>query len=126
MRSEMYLRTVTYQLGLRIKSLVPCFHKSHVENLVLLVTGIAYSRSVSLPTAAGAVPYRRIQIESRVARFERLLQCRKFDPLSTLKPVAQQVLKELSRNGRHPLTIVMDRSMINDTLNLLWVAVAYE
>jgi hypothetical protein len=122
----MYLRKVTYQLGLRIKSLVPCFHKSHVENLVLMVIGMAYSRSVSLPTAAGAVPYKRIQVESRVARFERLLACRKFDPLSVLKPVAQQVLRELSRKGRRPLTVVMDRSMINDTLNLLWVAVAYE
>ena len=122
----MYLRKVTYQLGHRIKSLVPCFHKSHVENLVLLVVGIAYGRSVSLPKAAESVPYKRIQIESRVARFERLLTCEKFDPLSTLKPVAQQVLREVSHNGRRALTVVMDRSMINDTLNLLWVAVAYE
>src|SRR5215510_14242943 len=60
----MYLRKVTYQLGLRVKSLGPCFHKSHLENLALLVIGIAYSRSVSLPKAAGAVPYKRIQVES--------------------------------------------------------------
>ena len=122
----MYLRKVTYQLGRRIKSLVPCFHKSQVENLVLLVAGIASSRSVSLPRAAESAPYKGIQIESRVARFERLLACDKFDPLSTLKPVAKQVLKEVSRHGRQALTVVMDRSMINDTLNLLWVAVAYE
>ena len=77
----MYLRKVTYQLGLRVKSLVPCFHQSHLENLVLLVIGIAYSRSVSLPKAAGAVPYNRIQVESRVQRFERLVQCEKLVPL---------------------------------------------
>jgi hypothetical protein len=89
----MYLRKVTYQLGLRVKRLVPCFHKSHLENLDLLVIGIAYSRSVSLPRAARAVPFKRIQIESRVERFERLLQCKKFVPLDALKPVAQKALK---------------------------------
>ena len=122
----MYLRTVTYQLGVRLKSLIPCFHKSHVENLVLLVTGIAYARSVSLPKAAGAVPYKRIQLESRVERFERLLQCEKLEPLSALKPTAKKVLSELSRGGRVHLKVIMDRSMLNDTLNLLFLAVAYE
>ena len=121
----MYLRKVTYQLGLRLKSLVPCFHKSHLENLVLLVIGIAYSRNVSLPKAAGAAPYRRIQIESRVQRFERLLQCEKLVPLEALKPVAQQVLKSLHRAGRGEIRAILDRSMINDTLNLLYIAVAY-
>lgn len=122
----MYLRSVTYQLGVRLKSLVPCFHKSHLENLVLLVVGIAYARSVSLPKAAGAVPYNRIQLESRVERFERLLQCEKLEPLSALKPTAKKVLWELSRGGRVHLKVVMDRSMINDTLNLLFLAVTYE
>ena len=65
----MYLRKVTYQFGVRLKSLIPRFHKAHLENLALLVIGIAYSRSVSLPKAASATPYRRIQIESRVERF---------------------------------------------------------
>jgi hypothetical protein len=121
----MYLRKVTYQLGLRLKSLVPCFHKSHLENLVLLVIGIAYSRSVSLPKVAGAVPYQRIQIESRVQRFERLLQCEKLVPLVALKPVAKQVLKNIHRRGRGEIRALMDRSMINDTVNLLYLAVAY-
>jgi Transposase DDE domain len=122
----MYLRQVTYQLGWRLKSLIPCFHKSHLENLVLLVVGIAYSRSVSLPKAAGAVPHKRIQLESRVERFERLLQCEKLEPLSALKPTARKVLRELSRGGRVQLKVIMDRSMINDTINLLFLAVAYE
>jgi hypothetical protein len=95
----MYLRKVTYQLGLRVKSLVPCFHKSHLENLVLLVIGITYSRSVSLPRAAGAVLYKRIQIESRVERFERLLQCDKFVPLDALKPIAQKFSKAFLAMG---------------------------
>jgi|SRR5581483_2450325 len=121
----MYLRKVTYQLGVRLKSLLPCFHKSHLENLVLLVIGIAYGRSVSLPKAAGAVPYQRIQIESRVQRFERLVQCEKLVPLEVLKPVAQKVLKSIHRGGRGEIRVLMDRSMINDTVNLLYLAVAY-
>src|SRR5262249_3073412 len=108
----MYLRNVTYQLGLRVKSLVPCFHKSHLENLALLVIGIAYSRSVSLPKAAGAVPYKRIQIESRVERFERLVQCEKLVPLDALKPVAKKVLKSLHRGGRREIRAAMDRTEV--------------
>src|SRR5262245_8753886 len=95
----MYLRKVTYQLGLRVKSLAPCFPQSHLENLALLVIGIAYSRSVSLPKAAGAVPDNRIQLESRVQRFERLAQCEKLVPLDALKPVAKKVLKSLPLAG---------------------------
>lgn len=121
----MYLRKVTYQLGVRLKSLIPCFHKSHLENLVLLVIGIAYSRSVNLPRAATAVPYKRIQVESRVQRFERLLQCEKLVPLEALKPVAKQILKDIHRNGKGEIYVAMDRSMINDTINLLHVTVCY-
>lgn len=121
----MYLRKVTYQLGLRVKRLVPRFHKSHLENLVLLVIGIAYSRSVSLPKAAGAVPYKRIQIESRVQRFERLVQCEKLVPLNALKPTAKKVLKSIHRYGRGEIRALVDRTMINDTINLLYITVAY-
>lgn len=122
----MYLREVTYHFKQRIKRLVAPFHKSHVENLAMLAIGIAYSRNVALPRAAGAVPFRDIQVESRVARFERLLQCKKFDVLQTLQPLARSVLSHLSREQGSRLTIILDRSMINDTLNLLWVGVAYE
>lgn len=121
----MYLRKVTYQLGLRLKSLVPCFHKSHLENLVLLVIGIAYSRSVCLPKAAEQAPYNRIQIESRVQRFERLVQCEKLVPLDALKPTAKKVLKSIHRHGRGEIRALVDRTMINDTVNLLYVTVAY-
>jgi hypothetical protein len=122
----MYLRTVTSQLGVRLKSLIPCFHKSQLENLVLLLVGIAYGRSVSLPKAAESVPYKRIQVESRVQRFERLLQCEKLIPLDALKPAAQKVLKSLSRNGRSEIYAALDRTMINDTINLLFITVCYE
>jgi hypothetical protein len=71
-----------------------------LDNLVLLVIGIAYSRSVNLPKAATAVPYKKIQVESRVQRFERLLQCDKFVPLVALKPVARKILKDFYRQ-RH-------------------------
>lgn len=121
----MYLRKVTYQLGVRLKSLVPCFHKSHLDNLVLLVIGIAYSRSVNLPKAATAVPYKKIQVESRVQRFERLLQCDKFVPLAALKPVARKILKDFYRQGKGTIEVAMDRSMINDTLNLLHLTVCF-
>ena len=82
----MCLRKITYQLGLRVKSLVPRFHRSHLENLALLVIGIACSRRVSLPRAAGAAPYKRVQVESRIERFERLLQCEELVPLDALNP----------------------------------------
>jgi hypothetical protein len=71
------------------------------------------------------VPYKRIQIESRVERFERLLQCEKLLPLDALKPTARKVLKSLHRNGRGEIRAAMDRTMINDTINLLFITVAY-
>jgi len=120
-----YLRKVAYQLGVRVQSLVPCFHKSHLKNLALLVVGIAYSKSVSLPKVASAVPYKRIQIESRVERFERLLQCEKLIPLDALKPVARKVLKSIYRNGRGEIRAAMDRTMINDRINLLFITATY-
>ncbi|MCA1605162.1 MAG: IS4 family transposase [Acidobacteria bacterium] len=86
---------------------------------------MAYSKSVNLPHAAGAVFVHGIQLESRVERFERLLQCQKFVPLEVLTPIATTVLRQVSRSGKEPLMILMDRSMINDTANLLWVSVAY-
>ena len=120
----MYLRNVIYQLGTRLKSLLPCFHKSHHENLIWLVVGMVYARRVSLPAAAGKAPGKRIQREARVQRFERLLQCPKFVPLEVLRPVVTKVLRAQHRR-KQPLVILMDRSMINDTLNLLHVALAY-
>jgi hypothetical protein len=121
----MYLRKVKYQLEARVRSLVPCFHQSHLRNLALLVVGIAYSRSVSLVKAAGKAPCNGIQVEARVERFERLLQCEKLQPLEALKPVATRVLKEVSRGGRVRIVVPMDRTMINDTINLLFLSVAY-
>jgi hypothetical protein len=41
-----------------------------------------------------------------------------------MQPVATQVLKHLSRSGE-PLMILMDRTMINDGLNLLYVSVGF-
>lgn len=120
----MYRRNVIYQLGTRLKSLLPCFHKAHHENLIWLVVGIVYARRVNLPAAAGQAPGKKIQRESRVQRFERLLQCPKFVPLEVLRPVVTKVLRAQHRR-QPPLVILMDRSMINDRLNLLHVALAY-
>lgn len=119
----MYLRNVIYQLGTRLKSLLPCFHKSHHENLSGLVVGMVYARRVSLPAAAGKAPGKRIQREARVQRFERLLQGPKFVPLEVLRPVVTKVLRAQHRR-QQPLVILLDRSMINDTLKLLHVALA--
>lgn len=119
----MRLREIKYQMSVRLKSLLPVFHKSHYENLVSMVVGMVYSRSVALPRVAAHAPVNQIQLESRVERFERLLRCAKVEPLAVLKPVATQVLRYLSRRG--PLMILMDRTMINDTLNLLYVAVSF-
>lgn len=57
-------------------------------------------------------------------RFERLLRCGKFVPLQVLKPITTRVLRSVGCH-HEPLMILMDRSMINDTLNLLHVSVAF-
>ncbi len=121
----MYLRAVTYQMQNQIESLIPCFHKSHRRNLALMVVGMAYQKSVQLPHIATSVYVNGIELESRVERFERLLQCEKFEALEVLRPIATKVLRQLSTGRAVELMILMDRSMINDGLNLLWVAVAY-
>jgi len=63
---------------------------------------------------------------SRVrGRFERVLKCQKLVPLEALRPIAKRVLETLSKSSNQPLMILMDRSMINDTLNLLWISVGF-
>lgn len=87
-----------------------------------MVVGMAYSQSMSLPKRAEVAPVKKIPVGSRVERFERLLRCAKPVPLEVLKPVARMVVTHLSRQGRL-LMILVDRTMINDTLNLLSGAV---
>jgi len=120
----MQLRTVRYQMQVRLKSLLPCFHKSHVANLAAMVVGITSARSVSLPQVAQHTPFGSIQVESRVERFERMLACPKLIPLVVLTPVARRVLKWASGKFER-LVIVMDRSMIGDRINLLHIALAF-
>lgn len=119
----MYLRKVIYQTQTQIESLIPCFHKSHRRNLALMVVGMCYARSVNLPQMASFAKPANIQLEARVQRFERLLKSEKLVPLDVLKPVAKKVLAGLSKT--QPLMILMDRSMINDTLNLLWLSIGF-
>lgn len=119
----MYLRKVIYQTQTQIESLIPCFHKSHRRNLALMVVGMVYARSVNLPQIAGFAKPANIQLEARVQRFERLLKSEKLVSLEALKPIARRVLASLSKS--QPLMILMDRSMINDTLNLLWISVGF-
>lgn len=119
----MYLRNVIYQTQTQIESLIPCFHKSHRRNLALMVVGMCYARSVNLPQIASFAKPASIQLEARVQRFERLLKCKKLVPLEALQPIARRVLASLSKS--QPVMIRMDRSMINDTLNLLWIAVGF-
>lgn len=117
----MYLQNVIYQTQAQIESLIPCFHKSHRRNLALMVVGMCYARSVNLPQIASFAKPAAIQLESRVQRFERLLKCEKLVPLEALKPIARLVLASLAKS--QPLMILMDRSWIFDTLNLLWISV---
>jgi len=58
-----------------VKSLVQRLHKSRLQNLAIRVVRIANSESASLPKATRVALYNRLQIESHVERFERLLQC---------------------------------------------------
>jgi len=53
------------------------------------------------------------------------LKCPKLVPLEALKPIAKRVLATFSKSSNQPLMILMDWSMINDTLNLLWMSVGF-
>lgn len=121
----MYLRKVIYQMQLQIESRIPCFHRSQRRNLASMVVGMVYARSVNLPQIASFAKPSSIQLEARVQRFERVLKCRKLIPLEVLKPISKAVLQSLSRFSKEPLMILMDRSMINDHLNLLWISVGF-
>ena len=57
----MYLRKVAYQLGVRVKSLLPRFHKSHLRNLALSLVKIPiFSKLGSL--------HKRTRLKSGVGR----------------------------------------------------------
>jgi len=90
-----------------------------------MVVGMVYGKSVNLPQIASYAKPADIQLEARVQRFERVLKCRKLVPLEILKPIARRVLETLSQSSKEGLMILMDRSMINDTLNLLWISVGF-
>lgn len=114
-------RTV-YQMERRLRSFLPVFHQSHIRNLSSLVVGMVSAQAVTLPKVAAWVSGGKRSLESQVERFERLLRCPKFVPLDVLKPMARRILSWLARRGQ-PLELILDRSFINDTLNLLHVAV---
>jgi hypothetical protein len=80
----MYPRKVAYRLGLRVKSLVLPFHKSRLGNLALLVVGIAYSRSVSLPKAClgCALQFEAVSHPPQVLVADVALRCRWRGPKS--------------------------------------------
>lgn len=122
----MYLRKVIYQMQVQIESLIPCFHLSQRRNLALLVVGMVYARSVNLPPIANPIKFGKTQLEARVQGFERVLKCPKLVRLEALKPIACQVLSSLSKTSKESLRLVMDRSMINDTVNLLGISEAFE
>ena len=44
----MRLRVVGYQVQVRLRTLLPCFHKAHIENLALMVVGVVFAQSFSL------------------------------------------------------------------------------
>ena len=64
----MRLRVVGYQVQVRLRTLLPCFHKAHIENLALMVVGMVFAQSVSLPAVARYMPPNSIHIEGRVQR----------------------------------------------------------
>jgi len=91
-----------------------------------MVVGMVYAKSVNLPQIASYAKPAEIQLESRVQRFERVLKCPKLVPLEALKPISRRVLETVWKSKNEPLMILMDRSMINDTLNLLWISVGFQ
>jgi hypothetical protein len=118
----MPVANTVYQMEQRLRSFLPVFHQSHVKNLAALVVGMVSARAVTLPKVAAWVSGGKRSLESQVERFERLLRNSKFVPLDVLKPMAGRILSWLVRRGQ-PLELILDRSFINDTLNLLHVAV---
>jgi len=90
-----------------------------------MVVGMVYAKSVNLPQIASYAKPADTQLEARVQRLERVLKCRKLVPLEILKPISKRVLATLSKSSNKPLMILMDRSMINDTLNLLSISVGF-
>jgi hypothetical protein len=120
----MRLRVIGYQMHARLRNIVPCFHKSHVTNLSLMVVGMVFAQSVSLPAVARYIPLSSIQIEGRVQRLERLLTCPKLCALDVLEPVVRRLLAWLAKRQSR-LVIVMDRSLIRNDFNFLYVAVAF-
>lgn len=119
----MRLLKLRYQILGKLQTLSTGLHKPALNNLAYLVTGIAAGQTVRLPQVARHLPLRRLQIASRVERLERVLQAKSFVPMRLLAPVAAVVLRQLARRG--PLVIAMDRSFVNHTINLLYVAVAF-
>ena len=103
----MYLPTVQYQMHYQIESRLPRFHKSHRKNLVLMVVGMAYQKSVQLPQIAQGVCVGKTQIEGRVQRFERVVQCPKLEVLEALQPTATKVLQQVSRGGKRRMVLVL-------------------
>jgi hypothetical protein len=92
-----------------------------------MVVGMCYARSVNLPQIASFAKPANIQLEARVQRFERVVQCPKLVPLEVLTPISKRVLETLWKSEQEKsLMILMDRSMINDTLNLLWISVGFQ
>ena len=45
----MRLRVIGYQVQVRLRTLLPCFHKAHIENLALMVVGMVFAQSFSFP-----------------------------------------------------------------------------
>jgi hypothetical protein len=91
-----------------------------------MVVGMVYAKSVNLPQIASYAKPADIQLESRVQRFERVLKCKKLVPLEALRPISKRVLETVCKSSNQEgLMILMDRSMINDTLNLLWISVGF-
>ena len=120
----MYRRETIARMQVKLQEIIPVFHKTQHRNLTMMVIGIVMAKSVQLTKIAPEVAIDHISNEAYVQRFERLVACEKFDVMKVMKAIATRILKYISR-WQEPLVLVMDRSMINDTLNLLHVAVAF-
>ena len=120
----MYRRETITQMQANVQGIIPVFHKTQHRNLTMMVIGIVMAKSVQLTKIAPEVAIDRISHEAYVQRFERLMACEKFDVREVMKAIATRVLQYITR-WQAPLVLVMDRSMINNTLNLLHVAVAF-
>ena len=106
----------------KICHLIPTEHSYRKRNMVWLMTGIYFSRSVHLSKIANKLPG-KAQRESRVQRFRRFLRNAAVQVRDWYRPIAGQLLSAAARSG--VVRLIIDSSKVTAHHQLIMVALAY-